>query len=232
MEGPHISPEDGPRGAHPSEHIRPPDVEEFKRWQDAAEGNVRLITVSPEWDQTPVYISELVRTGVVASIGHTKATARPDPSGDRAPERPCRRTWATRRIPLCRKRRTTSGINWREDRLTASFIVDGIHIPGSLSSAPRSRQGRGQVGSGDRRCDAGDVRSGAVSSLGRSTWSCRRTAALSCAAERAWPVPALRMDRAIGNSVRMAKHFVDATPDDGHGECGARGADCGTPARS
>src|SRR5690242_19992629 len=47
VEGPHISPEDGPRGAHPQRWVRPPDVEEFKRWQDAAEGHIRLITVSP-----------------------------------------------------------------------------------------------------------------------------------------------------------------------------------------
>ena len=35
MEGPHISPEDGPRGAHPSSWVRPPDLDEFRRWQDA-----------------------------------------------------------------------------------------------------------------------------------------------------------------------------------------------------
>src|SRR5581483_6920050 len=29
VEGPHISAEDGPRGAHPIEHIRPPDFDEF-----------------------------------------------------------------------------------------------------------------------------------------------------------------------------------------------------------
>ena len=26
VEGPHIAPEDGPRGAHPIEHVRPPDI--------------------------------------------------------------------------------------------------------------------------------------------------------------------------------------------------------------
>ena len=31
IEGPHISGEDGPRGAHPLEHIRPPGLEEFQR---------------------------------------------------------------------------------------------------------------------------------------------------------------------------------------------------------
>ncbi len=75
VEGPHISPESGPRGAHPLEHIRPPDLEEFKRWQDAASGLIRLVTVSPEWEQAPRYIAELYRSGVVASIGHTKATS-------------------------------------------------------------------------------------------------------------------------------------------------------------
>src|SRR5579884_3663705 len=41
VEGPHISPEDGPRGAHPQRWVRPPDLEEFRRWQDAANGLVR-----------------------------------------------------------------------------------------------------------------------------------------------------------------------------------------------
>ena len=36
IEGPFISPEAGPRGAHPLEHIRPPDFSEFHRWQEAA----------------------------------------------------------------------------------------------------------------------------------------------------------------------------------------------------
>ena len=49
VEGPHISPEDGPRGAHPREWVRPPDFEEFLRWQDAAQGHVRLVTLAPEW---------------------------------------------------------------------------------------------------------------------------------------------------------------------------------------
>jgi len=71
VEGPHISPEDGPRGAHPRRWVRPPDIEEFHRWQEAAEGNVRLVTLSPEWPEAPHYIEALRREGVVVSIGHT-----------------------------------------------------------------------------------------------------------------------------------------------------------------
>ena len=40
--------EDGPRGAHPREHVRDPDWDEFRRWQDAAGGRIRLVTLAPE----------------------------------------------------------------------------------------------------------------------------------------------------------------------------------------
>src|SRR5580658_8998697 len=53
LEGPYISPEDGPRGAHLARWVRPPDLEEFRRLQDAACGNIRLVTLSPEWPQAP-----------------------------------------------------------------------------------------------------------------------------------------------------------------------------------
>src|SRR5262245_30027225 len=49
VEGPFISPEDGPRGAHPKRHARAPDWAEFQRWQDAAHGRISIVTLSPEW---------------------------------------------------------------------------------------------------------------------------------------------------------------------------------------
>src|SRR5579872_3310923 len=75
VEGPHISPEDGPRGAHPREWVRAPDFAEFQRWQDAAQGHVRLVTLSPHWPGAARYIEQITELGVVASIGHTRATA-------------------------------------------------------------------------------------------------------------------------------------------------------------
>ena len=53
VEGPYISPEDGPRGAHPARWVRPPDLDEFQRFQEAARGNIRLVTLSPEWPEAP-----------------------------------------------------------------------------------------------------------------------------------------------------------------------------------
>src|SRR5262245_46633939 len=46
LEGPYISPDDGPRGAHPKAHVRAPDWDEFRRWQDAAGGRIRLMTLA------------------------------------------------------------------------------------------------------------------------------------------------------------------------------------------
>src|SRR5579884_4562844 len=73
VEGPFISPDDGPRGAHPREWVRRPDPDEFQRMQEAARGLIRLITVSPEWPEAPRFIETMVRQGVVVAIGHTKA---------------------------------------------------------------------------------------------------------------------------------------------------------------
>ncbi|PMZ86127.1 hypothetical protein, partial [Pseudomonas sp. FW306-2-11AD] len=49
VEGPHIAAEDGPRGAHPAEHVRPPDLDEFDAWQAACGNLVGLVTLSPHW---------------------------------------------------------------------------------------------------------------------------------------------------------------------------------------
>ena len=42
----------------------------LQRWQDAARGHIRLVTVAPEWPQAPAYIEALTSAGVVISIGH------------------------------------------------------------------------------------------------------------------------------------------------------------------
>jgi N-acetylglucosamine-6-phosphate deacetylase len=128
IEGPHISGENGPRGAHLLEHVRPPDPQEFHRWQEAADGQIRLVTVSPEWEQTPAYIRELVRSGVVASIGHTKATPEQIAAAVDAGA-----TMSTHlgnaAHPTLPKTQNYIWEQLAEDRLTASFILDGIHIP-------------------------------------------------------------------------------------------------------
>ena len=75
LEGPFISPDDGPRGAHPKQHVRPPDWDEFSRLQDAAEGRIKLLTISPEYDIAVDVIRRAAKSGVLIAIGHTQATS-------------------------------------------------------------------------------------------------------------------------------------------------------------
>lgn len=75
LEGPYLSPDDGPRGAHPRGPIRDPDWDEFQRWQDAAGGRIRLVTLAPERPGAHEMIERLAAAGIVVSIGHTNATA-------------------------------------------------------------------------------------------------------------------------------------------------------------
>ena len=75
VEGPHIAPEDGPRGAHLLEQVRPPDIAEFFRWQAACGDLVGMVTLSPHYAQAPEYIRELSARGIHISLGHTGASA-------------------------------------------------------------------------------------------------------------------------------------------------------------
>lgn len=74
LEGPYISRDDGPRGAHAKEHVRAPSWEEFYQLQEAAQGMIKLLTLSPEWSDASQFIKKVSRTGVKIAIGHTAAT--------------------------------------------------------------------------------------------------------------------------------------------------------------
>jgi N-acetylglucosamine-6-phosphate deacetylase len=139
VEGPHISPEDGPRGAHPRQWVRPPDLDEFHRWQDAARGRVRIVTLSPEWPEAPQYIERITAEGVVAAIGHTLASAAQISAAVAAGA-----TLSTHlgngAHQLLRRHPNYIWEQLAEDRLMASFIVDGIHLDAAfLKSAIRAK---------------------------------------------------------------------------------------------
>jgi N-acetylglucosamine-6-phosphate deacetylase len=202
VEGPHLSPEDGPRGAHPLEHVRPPDSEEFQRWQEAAQGEIRLVTVSPEWEQTPAYIRTLVRAGVVASVGHTKANAEQIRAAVDAGA-----TMSTHlgnaAHPILPKTQNYIWDQLAEDRLIASFIVDGIHIPAVfLKTALRAKGLERAVLVTDAvmpaMCEPGRY------SLGQVEVELRANGSVVLTGTERLAGSALRMDRAIGNSVRLA----------------------------
>jgi N-acetylglucosamine-6-phosphate deacetylase len=75
LEGPYIGSEDGPRGAHPKEHVRAPNCEEFQRLQEAAGGGILLVTLAPEHEGALEFIEWLTGQGIVVAIGHTGAAS-------------------------------------------------------------------------------------------------------------------------------------------------------------
>lgn len=75
IEGPFISPQDGPRGAHALAHVRKPSLREFDRLQKAAEGRIRCVTTAPELNGALAFIKGLVSRDVTVSLGHHNANA-------------------------------------------------------------------------------------------------------------------------------------------------------------
>ena len=71
LEGPFLSPQYA--GAHAVEHLLPPDVGVLRGLLDA--GPVKTVTLAPELPGALALVDVLVARGVVASVGHTNATA-------------------------------------------------------------------------------------------------------------------------------------------------------------
>jgi N-acetylglucosamine-6-phosphate deacetylase len=128
VEGPYLSPEDGPRGAHPAEHCRPPDWDEFARFQEAAQGRVRVLTMAVEFEGAPAFIERVVRTGVVVAIGHTAANSDQIRAAVDAGARLSTHL-GNGAHPVLPRHPNYIWDQAADDRLMASLIVDGHHLP-------------------------------------------------------------------------------------------------------
>lgn len=62
------------KGAQPEQYIVKPTVEQFKKYQDAANGLIRYITMATETDEDFALTRYCSEHGVVVSIGHSAAT--------------------------------------------------------------------------------------------------------------------------------------------------------------
>ena len=61
------------KGAMPEHLLQKPNMELLKEYQDAAKGDIRYITVSPEVEGIPEFIPEMKKLGMVVAIGHSGA---------------------------------------------------------------------------------------------------------------------------------------------------------------
>ncbi|MGL4445058.1 MAG: N-acetylglucosamine-6-phosphate deacetylase, partial [Alsobacter sp.] len=128
VEGPHVSPNDGPRGAHPLADVRPPDIALFDRLQAAADGRVRMVTLSPHWPESAAYVSALAARGIRVAIGHTDAT-RDEILGAVAAGATLSTHLGNGIAAMLPRHPNIIWTQLADDRLTATFIGDGHHLP-------------------------------------------------------------------------------------------------------
>ncbi|MFC4597036.1 N-acetylglucosamine-6-phosphate deacetylase [Cohnella hongkongensis] len=137
LEGPFLNPK--LRGAHREDGVRLPDMEQFVRWCERAEGAVKMITLAPELEGAQELIQEAVRRGVVVSAGHSDATWR---DMEKATE------WGVSHVthlfnamrPLHHREPGIVAFALGSAAVTADLIVDGIHLhPGVVDLALASK---------------------------------------------------------------------------------------------
>src|SRR5690554_132173 len=141
IEGPFISPKEGACGVHDPKHIRPCDFDEFQRWQESAEGLIRLVTVSPEDDTALEFIRKVTALGVRVAIGHIVVP--PDQIEKAVDAGATLSTHLGNGSPGFLPR--LNNFIWKElsdDRLYASIIADGFHLPPYVLDAYTRSKGR------------------------------------------------------------------------------------------
>ena len=149
------------RARHPRQHVHPPDWDEFRRFQEASGGRIRLVTLAPEHDGALPFIEKLTASGVVVALGHTAA------DGPRIHE--AVRTGARLSTHLgngCHAvlPRHANPI-WEQlaaDELWASAICDGWHLTPAVARCIVRRQDAGAHGVDVRREQLGRPTAGTL----------------------------------------------------------------------
>jgi N-acetylglucosamine-6-phosphate deacetylase len=131
LEGPFISPEDGARGAHDRRHVRKPDFDLVRRWTEDSDGLLEILTMSPEWPNSPRFIERCVEAGLQISIGHTSAT--PEQVRDAVKAGASLSThFGNGAHPVLPRHPNYLWEQLAADGLAACLIADGHHVPDSL----------------------------------------------------------------------------------------------------
>jgi len=128
LEGPFLSPEPGFHGCHPREAMVLPDVSLLERMTRDLKRPVKLLTLAAERSGAETVIRWAASHGMLVAIGHSDAraevVARAVAAGARMSTHLGNGLPAT--LP---KLDNTLMAQLGEDRLTAGFIADGVHVP-------------------------------------------------------------------------------------------------------
>ena len=125
LEGPFLSPHK--RGAHAESQLLPPSVALFDRMWEAAEGNIRLMTIAPELPGALETIAHATRLGVRISLGHSDADGAAARSGVQAGAVTATHTFNAMR-QFDHRDPGLLGEVLTNDDLFAEIICDGLHV--------------------------------------------------------------------------------------------------------
>lgn len=144
VEGPFISSCAGARGAHDPAAIRDPDLTELDRWQDAAEGAIRVVTIAPELPGAVEFIRGARDRGVLVSIGHSASSAEDIRGAVAAGATLSTHLGNGAELALPRHPNHL----WAQlasDDLTAMVIVDGHHLPADTATVILRAKGETRI---------------------------------------------------------------------------------------
>jgi N-acetylglucosamine-6-phosphate deacetylase len=139
LEGPWIRPEAA--GAQPRAGIQPYRAAD-RELLDRAEGRVRLVTLAPEVEGSAALLAELARRDVVASLGHSLASAE---DCERAIGAGARHVTHLFNAMGTFHQRAPGliGVALGDDRLSCDLICDGVHVhPAGVRAAARAKRDR------------------------------------------------------------------------------------------
>jgi N-acetylglucosamine-6-phosphate deacetylase len=129
LEGPFLS--HAKRGVHPADQLQPPSIDLFDRFQQAARGHIRLLTIAPELPGALDLIAHVTAEDVRASLGHTDALAADARAATVAGASSATHTFNAMRA-LDHREPSVLAVALDDDRLYAELICDGIHVAPEL----------------------------------------------------------------------------------------------------
>ena len=135
MEGPFINPVRN--GAFPPGMLRAPVREEFLRFQAAARGHIRQVTIAPELPLALDLVGAIAASGAIPAMGHTDATSEQCRAGFDSGIRHVTHLFNAMR-PIHQREGGPIVSALLEDAVTCELICDGAHVdPAPLLMAYR-----------------------------------------------------------------------------------------------
>ncbi len=120
------------RGAHSQDLLRSVSQDEFNTLIDAADGNIKIFSISPEIPGALSGIAMLKKKGIVVTAAHSNATYEEAMAGINAGITNATHTFNGMRA-LDHRQPAVVGACLTDDRVFCEAIVDGIHLhPGTV----------------------------------------------------------------------------------------------------